>query len=88
MKCHQRLQELYAQLADEDSEEAARRATVALVQEMELFCNFCGQRYAENDDALQALRCSHIFHERLDIFCLMVPEMKKNRGANLKILHY
>lgn len=64
MKCHLRLQELYNQLSDEDSEEVARKAATALVQEMELFCNFCGQRYGVKGDSLQALRCSHIFHER------------------------
>ncbi|MFH4980442.1 hypothetical protein AB6A40_007151 [Gnathostoma spinigerum] len=64
MKCNLRLQELYNQLSDEDSEEIARRAVTSLTQEMELFCNFCGQRYGLYDDSLQALRCSHIFHER------------------------
>ncbi|VIO93983.1 Uncharacterized protein BM_BM2318 [Brugia malayi] len=64
MKCHLRLQDLYNQLNDEDSEELARKAVTSLTQEMELFCNFCGQRYGLYDDSLQALRCSHIFHER------------------------
>ncbi|KAI1727032.1 tetratricopeptide repeat domain-containing protein [Ditylenchus destructor] len=64
MKCHFRLQELYAQLADEDSEEAAGKSCISLIQEMELFCNFCGQRYGAKPDSLQALRCSHIFHEK------------------------
>lgn len=64
MKCHLRLQELYVQLADEDSEEVAKKCATTLIQEMELFCNFCGQRYAVYDDSLQALRCSHIFHEK------------------------
>ncbi|CAI4229685.1 unnamed protein product [Auanema sp. JU1783] len=64
LKCHSRLAELYAQLNDEDSEEIARKAASQLTQEMELFCNFCGQRYGIKDDSLQALRCSHIFHER------------------------
>ncbi|CAG9532182.1 unnamed protein product [Cercopithifilaria johnstoni] len=64
MKCHQRLQDHYNQLNDEDSEESTRRVITSLVQEMELFCNFCGQRYGLHDDSLQALRCSHIFHER------------------------
>uniref|UniRef100_A0A1I7ZRA3 RING-type domain-containing protein n=1 Tax=Steinernema glaseri TaxID=37863 RepID=A0A1I7ZRA3_9BILA len=64
LKCHYRLQELYNQLADEDSEEMSKRALTALTQEMELFCNFCGQRYGIHDDSLQALRCSHIFHEK------------------------
>ncbi|EJW83058.1 hypothetical protein WUBG_06032, partial [Wuchereria bancrofti] len=64
MKCHLRLQDLYSQLNDEDSEELARKAVTSLTQEMELFCNFCGQRYGLYDDSLQALRCSHIFHER------------------------
>ncbi|VDM98684.1 unnamed protein product [Thelazia callipaeda] len=68
MKCHLRLQDLYKQLSDEESEELARRAVISLTQEMELFCNFCGQRYGLHDDSLQALRCSHIFHER----CLQV----------------
>ncbi|VBB28843.1 unnamed protein product [Acanthocheilonema viteae] len=68
MKCHLRLQDLYNQLNDEDSEELARRAVTSLTQEMELFCNFCGQRYGLRDDSLQALRCSHIFHER----CLQI----------------
>lgn len=64
MKSHMRLQNLYNQLNDEDSEELAKRAVTLLTQEMELFCNFCGQRYGLQDDSLQALRCSHIFHER------------------------
>uniref|UniRef100_F1KZS1 43 kDa receptor-associated protein of the synapse n=1 Tax=Ascaris suum TaxID=6253 RepID=F1KZS1_ASCSU len=64
LKCHLRLQDLYNQLSDDDSEEIARRAVTSLTQEMELFCNFCGQRYGLHDDSLQALRCSHIFHER------------------------
>lgn len=64
MKCHLRLQELYNQLSDEDSEEVAKKCATTLIQEMELFCNFCGQRYATNDGSLQALRCSHIFHEK------------------------
>ncbi|KAM3718543.1 hypothetical protein ACO02O_10502 [Dirofilaria immitis] len=64
LKCHLRLQDLYNQLNDEDSEELARRSVVSLTQEMELFCNFCGQRYGLQDDSLQALRCSHIFHEK------------------------
>uniref|UniRef100_A0A914YTZ9 RING-type domain-containing protein n=1 Tax=Panagrolaimus superbus TaxID=310955 RepID=A0A914YTZ9_9BILA len=64
MKCHQRLQELYVQLSDEDSEDVARKTAITLIQEMELFCNFCGQRYGLNDESLQALRCSHIFHEK------------------------
>uniref|UniRef100_A0A915Q4Y5 RING-type domain-containing protein n=1 Tax=Setaria digitata TaxID=48799 RepID=A0A915Q4Y5_9BILA len=63
MRCHLRLQDLYNQLTDEDSEELARRAVTSLTQEMELFCNFCGQRYGLYDNSLQALRCSHIFHE-------------------------
>ncbi|EFO26927.2 rapsyn protein 1 [Loa loa] len=60
--------DLYNQLNDEDSEELARRAVTSLTQEMELFCNFCGQRYGLQDVSLQALRCSHIFHER----CLQI----------------
>lgn len=68
MKCHLRLQELYAQLSDEDSEEIASKSCVSLIQEMELFCNFCGQRYGDHDDSLQALRCSHIFHEKYVLF--------------------
>ncbi|CAJ0948805.1 unnamed protein product, partial [Mesorhabditis belari] len=64
LKCHLRLAELYSQLSDEDSEEVARRAASALTQEMELFCNFCGQRFGLKDESLQALRCSHIFHEK------------------------
>lgn len=65
LKCHGRLQRLYQELQDEESEEVASKAITALVQELELFCNFCGQRYGLKDEALQALRCSHIFHERL-----------------------
>ncbi|KIH45880.1 zinc finger, C3HC4 type [Ancylostoma duodenale] len=64
LKCHSRLADLYSQLNDEDSEEVARRAASQLTQEMELFCNFCGQRYGIKDESLQALRCSHVFHER------------------------
>uniref|UniRef100_A0A914UN04 RING-type domain-containing protein n=1 Tax=Plectus sambesii TaxID=2011161 RepID=A0A914UN04_9BILA len=64
LKCHLRLQELYRQLCDEDSEDIAKKAVTSLTQEMELFCNFCGQRYGLKDESLQALRCSHIFHER------------------------
>jgi hypothetical protein len=66
MKCHLRLQELYAQLADDDSEEMAAYAACALVEEMGLYCNFCGQRYAcgRTEEALQAMHCSHIFHEK------------------------
>uniref|UniRef100_A0A0R3RLH0 RING-type domain-containing protein n=1 Tax=Elaeophora elaphi TaxID=1147741 RepID=A0A0R3RLH0_9BILA len=64
MTCHLRLQDLYNQLNDEDSEELARQAVISLTQEMELFCNFCGQRYGLHDNSLQALRCSHIFHEK------------------------
>uniref|UniRef100_A0A158P852 RING-type domain-containing protein n=1 Tax=Angiostrongylus cantonensis TaxID=6313 RepID=A0A158P852_ANGCA len=64
LKCHSRLAELYSQLNDEDGEEVARRAASQLTQEMELFCNFCGQRYGIRDESLQALRCSHVFHER------------------------
>ncbi|CAJ0567461.1 unnamed protein product, partial [Mesorhabditis spiculigera] len=64
LKCHVRLAELYSQLNDEDSEEVARKAASSLTQEMELFCNFCGQRFGLKDECLQALRCSHIFHER------------------------
>uniref|UniRef100_A0A915EAC4 Rapsyn myristoylation/linker region N-terminal domain-containing protein n=1 Tax=Ditylenchus dipsaci TaxID=166011 RepID=A0A915EAC4_9BILA len=59
MKCHFRLQELFGQLADEDSEEEAGKACISLIQEMELFCNFCGQRYGAKSDSLQALRCLH-----------------------------
>ncbi|GMR39669.1 hypothetical protein PMAYCL1PPCAC_09864, partial [Pristionchus mayeri] len=64
LKCHLRLAELYGQLSDDDSEETARKAASGLTQEMELFCNFCGQRFATKDESLQALRCSHIFHEK------------------------
>uniref|UniRef100_A0A0N4Z3Z2 RING-type domain-containing protein n=1 Tax=Parastrongyloides trichosuri TaxID=131310 RepID=A0A0N4Z3Z2_PARTI len=64
MKCHLRLQELYQQLSDEDSEENCKHSVTALIQEMELFCNFCGQRFGINNDSLRALRCSHIFHEK------------------------
>uniref|UniRef100_A0A8R1DWQ8 RING-type domain-containing protein n=1 Tax=Caenorhabditis japonica TaxID=281687 RepID=A0A8R1DWQ8_CAEJA len=64
LKCHLRLAELYSQLNDDDSEETARRAASRLTQEMQLFCNFCGQRYGLKDESLQALRCSHIFHEK------------------------
>ncbi|CAD6192470.1 unnamed protein product [Caenorhabditis auriculariae] len=64
LKCHLRLAELYSQLNDDDSEETARRAASRLTQEMQLFCNFCGQRYGTKDESLQALRCSHIFHEK------------------------
>ncbi|PAV87999.1 hypothetical protein WR25_20262 isoform D [Diploscapter pachys] len=64
LKCHLRLADLYSQLNDDDSEEAARTAVSQLTQQMQLFCNFCGQRFATKDASLQALRCSHIFHER------------------------
>ncbi|UMM16924.1 hypothetical protein L5515_013730 [Caenorhabditis briggsae] len=64
LKCHLRLAELYSQLNDDDSEEMARRGASRLTQEMQLFCNFCGQRYGLKDESLQALRCSHIFHEK------------------------
>uniref|UniRef100_A0AC35TLJ4 RING-type domain-containing protein n=1 Tax=Rhabditophanes sp. KR3021 TaxID=114890 RepID=A0AC35TLJ4_9BILA len=75
MKCHLRLQELYQQLADEDSEEICKKSATALIQEMELFCNFCGQRYGTTDESLRALRCSHIFHEKcLHLFLSQQPE--------------
>uniref|UniRef100_A0A914GQP5 RING-type domain-containing protein n=1 Tax=Globodera rostochiensis TaxID=31243 RepID=A0A914GQP5_GLORO len=64
MECHLRLQELYVQLSDNENAEQSVQAQCSLVQEMELFCNFCGQRYGEADESLQALSCSHIFHER------------------------
>ena len=64
MECHNRLHELYSQLADEENAEATSQAQCHLVQQMELFCNFCGQRYGEADESLQALNCSHIFHEK------------------------
>lgn len=64
LKCHLRLAELYSQLNDDDSEECAVRSANRLTQEMQLFCNFCGQRYGMKDESLQALRCSHIFHEK------------------------
>lgn len=64
LKCHLRLQDLYMQLSDEDSEEITKKAIISLTQEMELFCNFCGQTYGLKDNSLQALRCSHIFHEK------------------------
>lgn len=64
LKCESRLQQLYSKLSDEESEETAKKCVVQYAQEMELFCNFCGQRYGLRDDALQALTCSHIFHER------------------------
>ncbi|KAL3118561.1 hypothetical protein niasHT_005776 [Heterodera trifolii] len=64
MECHQRLQELYIQLSDNENAEQSARDQSLLVREMELFCNFCGQRYGEADESLQALSCSHIFHER------------------------
>ncbi|CEF59289.1 43 kDa receptor-associated protein of the synapse [Strongyloides ratti] len=63
MKCHMRLQELYQQLSDEDSEENCKHCITSLSQEMELFCNFCGQRFGIKNESLRALRCSHIFHE-------------------------
>lgn len=64
LKAHGRLGAIYGSLADEESEEVAKKAATGLVQEMELFCNFCGQRYALSDNSLQALPCSHIFHEK------------------------
>src|SRR4051794_4361090 len=64
LKCHMRLQELYNQLSDDESEDVASKAVTALTQELELFCNFCGQRFGIRDEALQALPCSHLFHQR------------------------
>jgi len=63
LKCHMRLAELYSQLRDEESEEVARRCVTALTQQMQLFCNFCGQRFGLHDESLQAMTCSHIYHE-------------------------
>ncbi len=68
LKAHGRLQNLYNHLSDEESEDVARKAVTALTQEMELFCNFCGQRYGTKDESLQALPCSHIYHEK---YCRM-----------------
>lgn len=65
MECHSRLHELYSQLADDENADACTQAQYQLVQQMELYCNFCAQRYGEADDSLQALNCSHIFHEKL-----------------------
>lgn len=64
MECHSRLHELYSQLADDENADACTQAQYQLVQQMELYCNFCAQRYGEADDSLQALNCSHIFHEK------------------------
>ena len=82
LKCHQRLETLYTELCDDDSEEIARKAVTSLIQEMELFCNFCGQRYALRNESLQALRCSHIFHERYD---LLSTEWKDLPSFRIKI---
>lgn len=64
LKCHWRLQELYKELADEESEEVASRAVTALTRELELYCNYCGQRFGHRDEPLQALPCSHLFHQK------------------------
>ncbi|KAI6242698.1 RING-type domain-containing protein [Aphelenchoides fujianensis] len=64
LKCYLRLQELYNQLSDEEEENMARKIASALVQEMELYCNFCGLRYGITDECLTALRCSHIYHDK------------------------
>lgn len=67
MECQSRLNELYGQLADEENAQECTKSHCKLVQQMEMFCNFCGQRYGETDESLQALNCSHIFHEKLAI---------------------
>ncbi|KAI6172142.1 RING-type domain-containing protein [Aphelenchoides besseyi] len=64
LKCYLRLQDLYSQLNDEEEENMARKIATVLVQEMELYCNFCGLRFGINDECLTALRCSHIYHDR------------------------
>jgi hypothetical protein len=68
----------FSQLADEENSEESSRAQFQLVQQMELFCNFCGQRYGDTDDSLQALNCSHIFHEKLTLISLHI----------IPLLHY
>nr|CAD2174238.1 unnamed protein product [Meloidogyne enterolobii] len=64
MECHSRLYDLYSQLSDEENSTESNRQQRHLIQQMELFCNFCGQRYGEIEESLQALNCSHIFHEK------------------------
>ena len=80
LKCHARLLQLYTALSDEESADVASKAVTALTQELELFCNLCGQRYGHRDEALQALPCSHLFHQRfVSIF------LKKK--SNFRCLH-
>ncbi|KAF7635523.1 hypothetical protein Mgra_00005065 [Meloidogyne graminicola] len=64
MECHSRLYDLYNQLSDQENSAESNRQQRHLIQQMELFCNFCGQRYGEIEESLQALNCSHIFHEK------------------------
>uniref|UniRef100_A0A1I8BLQ7 RING-type domain-containing protein n=1 Tax=Meloidogyne hapla TaxID=6305 RepID=A0A1I8BLQ7_MELHA len=64
MECHTRLYDLYSQLSDEENSLESNRQQRHLIQQMELFCNFCGQRFGEIEESLQALNCSHIFHEK------------------------
>lgn len=67
LKCEARLQQLFSQLSDEENEEASKRRLTQLTQELGLFCNFCGQRYGFKDESLQALTCSHLFHEKYGV---------------------
>ncbi|KIH49297.1 hypothetical protein ANCDUO_20629 [Ancylostoma duodenale] len=84
LKCHSRLADLYSQLNDEDSEEVARRAASQLTQEMELFCNFCGQRclhtflLEREDQTCPKCRCRAILSDNISMrtpsICSTVPD--------------
>lgn len=74
-KCQLRLMHIYGQMSDDEAEQAAKRENVRLAQEMELFCNFCGQRLGVKDQPLFALPCSHFFHQK----CALIFLNKKNQ---------
>ncbi len=42
------------------------------VEELELYCGMCGESIGEKNQQLQALPCSHIFHLKYVLVCLLL----------------
>uniref|UniRef100_A0A915KUE0 RING-type domain-containing protein n=1 Tax=Romanomermis culicivorax TaxID=13658 RepID=A0A915KUE0_ROMCU len=80
LKCQSRLRKLYESLSDDKKLDGAKKKCLRLVQELQLFCNLCGQRYALKDESLRALPCSHFFHEQ----CLIARRQSRDSVSNVQ----
>ncbi|XP_037070888.1 43 kDa receptor-associated protein of the synapse homolog [Pollicipes pollicipes] len=77
---HQQLSGIYTALGDDENARLQERLSSVLTEEMELYCAVCNQPLGqEPGNSLEALPCSHIFHQQCARELMAKGERRKKK---------